>query len=323
VVETEPRQTILTVEHSLPDERLDSYLSTRLAPLSRGAIQRLIRQGHVRIDGQKVKTTRAPRAGERIEIQWPPPAPATARPEKIPLDILFEDDDLLVINKPPGMVVHPSPGHEEGTLVNALLHHCQGRLSGIGGVARPGIVHRLDRDTSGCIVVAKHDDAHVFLSTQFSSRGIEKVYRALVCGRVTSDTGEIRAAIGRHPTHRKHMAVTDGGGREAWTSYRVIERIGPVTLIEACLHTGRTHQVRVHLKHIGHPIVGDSTYGNRQNKQLTEVTGCGAPRQMLHAMRLAFRHPCREGRLVVEAPMPVDFLDTLETLRDHAREQPD
>ena len=204
---------------------------------------------------------------------------------------MFEDADLLVLNKPPGLVVHPAAGHEQHTLVNALLHHCAGQLSGIGGVARPGIVHRLDKETSGCLVVAKNDTAHTALAEQFAGRQVEKIYHAIVCGEIPRDHGEIRAAIARHPNHRKRMAVTDGRGREAWTSYRVLERLNAATLVEALLHTGRTHQIRVHFQHLGFPLVGDATYGNRQNKRLKEVTGYHAPRQMLHAQKLSFRHP--------------------------------
>ena len=308
-------ETALLIEQSLPQVRLDTFLRAQFPALSRGAIQRLIEQGHIRVNDQAVKPTHTPRAGERIVIRWPEPKPATARPEDIPLTVLCEDDDLLVLNKPPGLVTHPSAGHDEGTLVNALLHHCEGQLSGIGGVARPGIVHRLDRETSGCLVVAKNDASHLALSAQFAGRQVQKLYHTIVCGTVTPDQGDIRAAIARHPTHRKRMAVTDGSGREAWTSYRVLERLREATLIEATLHTGRTHQVRVHLKHLGFPLVGDATYGNRQNQRLAELTGVIAPRQMLHARKLAFEHPRTKQALVFEAPWPEDFVAVLEALR--------
>jgi 23S rRNA pseudouridine1911/1915/1917 synthase len=307
-------ESVIIIEQSRPGERLDSYLRARFPALSRGAIQRLIEQGHLRVNDRLVKPTHAPRAGERIEIQWPAPRPAAAKPQAIPLEILFEDEDLLVINKPPGLVVHPSAGHEEGTLVNALLHHCAGELSGIGGVARPGIVHRLDRDTSGCLVVAKNDPAHLALSAQFAGRTVEKVYHAIVCGEVRPEQGDIRAAIARHPSHRKRMAVTDGSGRDAWTGYRVLERLRESTLVEVWLHTGRTHQVRVHFKHLGFPLVGDDTYGHRQNKRLAEQTGYEAPRQMLHAQRLAFKHPRTAARLRFEAPWTEDFRDARAAL---------
>ncbi|MBI2928182.1 MAG: RluA family pseudouridine synthase [Verrucomicrobia bacterium] len=305
----------LTVEQSRPRERLDVYLREVFPAVSRGAFQRLIAEGHVRVDGQAVKPTHAPRAGERIEIRWPEARPAQAQPEDIPLRILYEDDDLLVLNKPPGLVVHPSAGHDEHTLVNALLHHCAGQLSGIGGVARPGIVHRLDKDTSGCLVVAKNDPTHLRLAAQFKEREVEKIYHAIVCGEVSALEGEIHAAIARHPSHRKRMAVTDGGGRAARTSYRVLERLRAATLVEALLHTGRTHQIRVHFQHLGCPLVGDLTYGNRQNKRLHELTGYTAPRQMLHAHELAFTHPRTREPMAFQAPWPDDFRAALTALR--------
>jgi len=308
-------ETVIVIDKSLPRERLDIFLRARFPAISRGAMQRLIEQGDIRVDGRPVKATHHPRAGEKIEIHWPDARPATAQPQEIPLDILFEDDDLLVLNKPPGMVVHPSAGHEANTLVNALLHHCAGQLSGIGGVARPGIVHRLDQETSGCLVIAKNDPTHLALSAQFAGRAVEKIYHAIVCGAVTPEQGDIRAAIARHPTHRKRMAVTDGRGREAWTGYRVLERLREATLVEALLHTGRTHQIRVHFKHLGFPLVGDATYGNRQNKRLTELTGYAAQRQMLHAHKLAFQHPRAGKKMIFEAPWPEEFKEALTALR--------
>src|SRR6266568_4030961 len=308
-------ETILIVETTLPHVRLDTFLRLQFPTISRGAIQRLIEQGDIRVDGNPAKATHHPRAGERIQIHWPAARPATAQPQELPLDILFEDDHLLVLNKPPGMVVHPSAGHEDSTLVNGLLHHCAGRLSGIGGVARPGIVHRLDKETSGCLVVAKNDPTHLALSAQFAGREVEKVYHAIVCGTVAPEQGDIRAAIARHPTHRKRMAVTDGSGRDAWTSYRVLERLREATLVEARLHTGRTHQVRVHFKHLGFPLVGDATYGNRQNKRLTELTGYAAPRQMLHAHKLAFKHPRTGKRMSFDAAWPADFKQVVLSLQ--------
>ncbi len=311
-------KTRLIVEHSQPRVRLDSYLRQRLTPVSRAAIQRLITSGHIQVDGRPAKPSHPPRAGEQIDIHWPKAQPADAAAQDIPLDILFEDADLLVLNKPPGLVVHPSPGHVEGTLVNALLHHCRGKLSGIGGIARPGIVHRLDRDTSGCMVAAKNDLTHAALAAQFSSRKVDKIYYAIVCGRLSPDHGQIQAAIARHPTHRKRMAVTDGTGRPARTDFRVLERFELATLVEATLHTGRTHQVRVHLKHIGHPIVGDLTYGNRQNQRLGELAHWSPQRQLLHAYRLAFHHPRTGQRIVLEAPLPADFIEILNALRTSA-----
>ena len=309
------RTETITVRQSLLAERLDTYLRRQFPAVSRGGIQRLIEQGHIRVNGQTVKPTHHPHAGEQIEVHWPEPRPAEAQPEEMPLDVLFEDDFLLVLNKPPGLVVHPAAGHEDHTLVNALLHHCAGQLSGIGGVARPGIVHRLDKETSGCMVVAKTDEAHLALSAQFAAHKVEKVYHAIVCGEMQRDSGEIRAAIARHPTHRKRMAVTDGRGREARTSYRVLERLREATLIEALLHTGRTHQIRVHFLFIGHPLTGDTTYGQRQNRRFAELTGYEAPRVMLHAHKLAFIHPHTGRKLSFEAPQPKDFEDAIRFLR--------
>jgi 23S rRNA pseudouridine1911/1915/1917 synthase len=315
---TPPRTDILQVEQSRPQERLDTFLRGQFPAVSRGALQRLIELGHIRVNGQLVKATHRPRAGEMIEVHWPEPKSAEAKPEDIPLEILYEDGDLLVLNKPPGLVVHPAAGHDEHTLVNALLHHCAGRLSGIGGVARPGIVHRLDKETSGCIVVAKNDVTHLGLSEQFSGRQVEKVYHAIVCGELPGKSGEIRAAIARHPSHRKRMAVTEGNGRAARTSYRVLERLAGATSVHALLHTGRTHQIRVHFQHLGHPLVGDHTYGARQNKQLRELTGYSPPRQMLHSLKLGFLHPVTGTRLKFEAPLPEDFVEALKCLRRKA-----
>ena len=309
-----PNETLI-VEHSQPGERLDAFLRTRFPEISRGTFQRLIANGEVLVDGRPVKPTHSPRFGEKVTIQWPEPRPATAQPEAMPLEILFEDADLLVLNKTPDLVVHPANGNQEHTLVNALLHHCRGQLSGIGGVARPGIVHRLDKDTSGCLVVAKNDTAHLALSAQFKARTVNKVYHAIVCDAVPRDTGEIRARIARHPNHRKRMAVTEGG-RDAWTSYRVLERLREATLVEALLHTGRTHQIRVHFKHLGCPVVGDDTYGASVNQRLAAASGHTAPRQMLHARQLGFVHPRTRKELAFEAPWPADFRETLAALRE-------
>ena len=309
------RTEVLIIEHTLPAERLDSFLRDRFPAVSRGAIQRLIEEGHIRVNGRTVKPTHSPRAGEQVEVHWPEAGPAEAQPEEMPLDILHEDDALLVLNKPAGLVVHPAVGHEQHTLVNALLHHCAGQLSGIGGVARPGIVHRLDKETSGCLVVAKNDETHVALSTQFATRKVEKIYQAIVCGEMERDQGEIRAAIARHPSHRKRMAVNDELGRAARTTYRVVERLRGATLAEVTLHTGRTHQIRVHFQFIGFPLVGDATYGHRQNQHLAELTHYTAPRQMLHAGQLSFTHPRSGKRMSFTAPLPEDFRDALSALR--------
>jgi 23S rRNA pseudouridine1911/1915/1917 synthase len=303
--------TTLTIEQSLPLERLDTFLRDKFPAVSRGTVQRLLAEGRIRVNGRPAKPTHHPRAGETISIQWPEARSDRAEPEDIPLEILHEDEDLLVINKPAGMVVHPAAGHAGHTLVNALLHHCAGRLSGIGGVARPGIVHRLDKDTSGCLVVAKNDEAHRKLSEQFAGREILKIYQAIVCGRMPRAGGELNASIGRHSTQRKRMAV-QSKGREARTSYRVLRQLSQVALVELQLHTGRTHQIRVHLEHLGCPVAGDSVYGRRQNARLKQTTGYGAPRQMLHAAKLGLTHPRTGKTAVFEAPVPPDFTFALE-----------
>jgi 23S rRNA pseudouridine1911/1915/1917 synthase len=304
-----------TVEKSLPGGRLDTFLRTKFPAVSRGAMQRLIEQGHIRVNGQATKPTHTPRAGDQVEIHWPDARPAEAQPEEMPLDILFEDKSLLVVNKPAGLVVHPAAGHEEHTLVNALLHHCAGQLSGIGGVARPGIVHRLDKETSGCLVVAKNDETHLALSKQFAERQVKKIYNAIVCGEPARDSGEIRAAIARHSTHRKRMAVRDDdSGRAAHTSWRVLEKLNAAAFVEAQIHTGRTHQIRVHFEFLGHPVVGDETYGAKQNKKLAELTGYTAPRVMLHSRELSFIHPRTEKEMSFESPLPKDFREALKRL---------
>ena len=289
------------VEKSLPSVRLDKFLCDKFPAASRGALQRLIEEGHIRVNGKAVKPTHSPHAGEQIEVHWPEAKPAEAQPEKIPLDILFEDKSLLVVNKPAGLVVHPAAGHEEHTLVNALLHHCKGSLSGIGGVARPGIVHRLDKETSGCLVVAKNDETHLALSEQFAAREVKKIYHALVCGEPARETGEIRAAIARHPTHRKRMAVRDdSAGRSAHTSYKILERLYAVDVDGGADPHGRTHQIRVHFQFIGHPLLGDDTYGARQNARVKELTNYAAPRVMLHAKHLSFVHPRTKKRWILK-----------------------
>jgi len=310
------RMESFTVEKSLPSERLDTFLRRKFPAVSRVALKRLIEEGHVRLNGRPVKPTHAPRAGEAIEIRWPEPRAAAAQPEEILLDILFEDRSLLVLNKPAGLVVHPAAGHEAHTLVNALLHHCHGELSGIGGVARPGIVHRLDKETSGCLVIAKNDETHVALSAQFAGRKVKKIYHAIICGELARESGEIHAAIARHPSHRKRMAVRDDdAGRAAHTSWRVLERLNAAALVEARLHTGRTHQIRVHFQFLGHPLVGDETYGARQNQKLRQLTGYEAPRVMLHARELSFVHPQKGKEMSFAVPPPEDFQEVLKSLR--------
>jgi len=312
------RTETIVVERSQPGQRLDTYLRSIFQAISRGAIQRLIEEGHIRVNGQNVKPTASPRAGDVISVTFPEARPAAAQAEEIPLDILYEDADLLVVNKAPGMVVHPAAGNEEHTLVNAVLHHCKGQLSGIGGVARPGIVHRLDKDTSGCLLVAKDDAAHQALADQFANRTLDKTYLAILCGEVPRASGNIRAAIARHPSHRKRMAVQEAG-RESHTGYRVIELLNHATLVEAILFTGRTHQIRVHFQHLGFPVLGDEVYGKKQSAKVCDATGYTAPRQMLHARRITFDHPRTKKKVTIEAPWPNDFQEALSTLREKKR----
>ena len=285
--------------------RLDRYLAAKLTQYSRARLQQLIRDSFVRLNGAKARPADLVRHGDQIELTEPPVEKIDNQPEAIPLEILFEDDDLIVINKPAGLVVHPGAGHKQHTLVNALLHHCP-VLSGIGGKERPGIVHRLDRETSGCLVVAKHDEAHRALSRQFAARTVEKIYLALVAGKLRRPSGVIEEKIGRHPVHRKRMSVASPRGRAAKTDYRVVRSSEKISLIECRLHSGRTHQVRVHLHHLGHPVLGDKVYAPNTAKDF--------PRQMLHAWKLAFQHPCKKEWRSFEAPLPADFAHTIEAL---------
>jgi 23S rRNA pseudouridine1911/1915/1917 synthase len=294
------------VSESDAGQRLDAFLAGA-SGLSRARVQRLIADGQVLVAGRPQKPGHRVSAGEHIQLRIPPATPLALTPEAIPLDILHEDDDLLVLNKPAGMVVHPGAGRPTGTLVHALLAHC-GSLPGIGGVERPGIVHRLDRDTSGVLVVAKTEAAHQSLSRQFKARIVAKRYLALVHGDVRQDSGRIEAAIGRREHDRKRMGVRARGGREARTAYWVIRRLPDLTVLALGLETGRTHQIRVHLSHIGHPVVGDQVYGGRRERRCAGTTGLRAERQMLHAWRLGFQHPRSGAWLEFTAPVPEDFL---------------
>lgn len=288
-----------------PGERLDAFLAVRLQDLSRSRIQALIREQFIIVNGQPAKPRDSVKIGDLIAIAIPEAVPLDAAPQNIPLDILFEDDDLVVLNKAPGMVVHPAPGNPDGTLVNALLHHCRGKLSGIGGVERPGIVHRLDKDTSGCLVVAKSDTAHQSLVTQFSERStMEKLYLAVTQGIPKPEKDTVFTHIGRHPVNRQKMAVVNPpGGKTAITDYETLATdAATLTALVLChLHTGRTHQIRVHMHHKGTPLVGDPIYG--KPSKTSDLTG----RLMLHAWRLAFDHPITSKRHQFEAPIPQEF----------------
>ncbi len=299
-----------------PGVRLDSFVRERLPDLTRGAVQRLIEEGFLTVNQRKVKASYHPRQGDVIHITIPEAEPSAVQPQEIPLEILFEDRDIIVINKPAGMVVHPAAGHSDQTLVNALLHHCGDDLSGIGGVARPGIVHRLDMDTSGCLVVAKNDAAHQSLVTQFSGRTVSKVYRLLAAGGLSAgEKVEVDQPIGRHPVHRKQMAVLPPGqGREARTTFIVEKTHVHACLLRAVLHTGRTHQIRVHARFAGCPLIGDDVYGRKATQRFQAAVGFRVARQMLHAWRIGFHHPVSRKPMRFEAPEPEDFRELVALL---------
>ena len=297
----------LRVEEVDEGKRLDVYVGGQLA-LSRSAAQRLIDEGRTLVGGERTKAGRRVRAGDVVTVTAPEPEPLDVAPEDLPLDILYEDQDIIVVNKPRGLVVHPAAGNWTGTLVNALLAHCRD-LSGIGGKIRPGIVHRLDKDTSGVIVAAKNDAAHLALARDLKERAVEKTYLAIVHGVPREDKGTIDAPIGRHPTHRKKMAVLpEGQGRPAVTHYEVVERLPGYALLSVHPITGRTHQIRVHLAHIGHPVVGDPVYGRRK------APG-GIAGQALHAVSLSLHHPRTGERMCFAAPLPEDMERLLTRLR--------
>jgi 23S rRNA pseudouridine1911/1915/1917 synthase len=295
-------------------DRIDRYLSQELADLSRSRIQQLIEQGVVQVNG-KVCTSKKTtvQSGDRISLVIPDAKPLDLQPEAIPLDVLYEDDSLIIINKPAGLVVHPAAGHESGTLVNALLAHCQ-NLAGIGGVQRPGIVHRLDKDTTGAIAIAKTDFAHQHLQAQLKAKTARRQYLGLVYGSPSVQSGTIDQPIGRHLVDRKKMAVVpvEKGGRPAVTHWQVQERLGNYTLMHFQLETGRTHQIRVHSAYLGHPIVGDPVYSSGHS------LGVNLPGQALHAWRLTLQHPVSEEWIEVTAPVPKTFTTLLEVLRRRA-----
>jgi 23S rRNA pseudouridine1911/1915/1917 synthase len=303
--------TVLVLAVADGGERLDRWLAGQMSERSRSEIQRWIEAGRVTKDGRVLKASYRVAAGDEITVEVPPPQDYEVAPEPILLDVLYEDADLLVINKPAGMVVHPAVGHRHGTLVNAVLYHCPG-LEGVGGMQRPGIVHRLDRDTSGLILVAKNDRAHRALQAQFKSHQVQKTYLALVYGRVSLPRGEIRAPIGRDPRHRKRMTVLPGDrGRQAVTRYEVLGYYGRHTLLVCQPLTGRTHQIRVHLAHIKHPIVGDEIYGGRRKPPVP------CPRQFLHAQRIRFCLPATGEEVEFSAALPADLTGVLAALGGH------
>ena len=289
------------------NQRLDAFLASSLDGLTRSQATRLIESGEVAVDGKAVSKSYKLAGGEDIAVTLPEPELVEAVPQDIPLDVVYEDADVIVVNKPSGMVVHPAPGHPDGTLVNALLYHCAGTLSGIGGALRPGIVHRIDRDTSGLIIAAKNDAAHQYLSAQLADHTLARTYECIVVGALREDRGTVNAPIARHPTDRKRMAVV-AGGREAVTHWEVIARYPGYTHVRCRLETGRTHQIRVHMAYIGHPILGDTVYGAK--KEVPGLTG-----QCLHAVGLRFLHPRTHEVVELSCPLPEEFTRMLQKIR--------
>ena len=291
------------------DSRIDRYLAQQMPDQSRSFLQKLIREEQITVNGRPVKANYRLQPEDQVLVIVPDPQLPDILPENIPLDILYEDSDVLVINKPKGMVVHPAAGHYTNTVVNAVMYHCQGNLSGINGVMRPGIVHRIDMDTTGAIVICKNDQAHQSLAQQLKEHSITRSYQAIVWNNLKEDEGTVDRPIGRHPVDRKKMAVNEKNGKTAVTHYRVLERFGSFTYIECRLETGRTHQIRVHMASIGHPLLGDEVYGP-SGKQPFRLQG-----QCLHAMTLGFRHPSTGEYVEFEAPLPEYFTQLLKNFR--------
>ena len=300
-------ENVILIQAEESGERIDALLAHNLDNFSRSAVQKLIEDGNVTLNGKAIKKNYKTLAGDVFEIVLPEIAEIPLIAQDIPLNIAFEDDDIIVINKERGMVVHPAPGHPDGTLVNALMHHCGDSLSGIGGEKRPGIVHRIDKDTSGLLVVAKNDYAHQFLSAQLADRSLSRVYEAVVRGTLKEDSGTIDRPIGRHPTDRKRMAVTDRNSKNAVTHWEVIARYNSYTHVRCKLETGRTHQIRVHMASIGHPLLGDFTYGAASPDK-------GLEGQCLHARQLKLIHPRTEKQVVIESELPEYFTQVLDKL---------
>ena len=298
---------LLRASEESKNQRLDAFLASSLDGLTRSQATRLIESGEVAVNGRAVSKSYKLAGDEDIAVTLPEPEPVEAVPQDIPLDVVYEDADVIVVNKPSGMVVHPAPGHPDGTLINALLYHCAGTLSGIGGALRPGIVHRIDRDTSGLIIAAKNDAAHQYLSAQLADHTLARTYECIVVGKLREDRGTVDAPIARHPTDRKRMAVV-AGGREAVTHWEVIARYPGYTHVRCRLETGRTHQIRVHMAYIGHPILGDTVYGAK--KEVPGLTG-----QCLHAVGLRFLHPRTHEVVELFCPLPEEFTRMLQKIR--------
>jgi len=294
----------LQITEEMEETRIDKCVSEMMGDrLSRSFLQKIIKDGKLLVNGKPVKVSYPVKADDEVEFDIPEPIALNIKPVHIPLDILYEDEDILIVNKPKGMVVHPAPGHLEDTLVNALLYHCENHLSGINGVMRPGIVHRIDMDTSGSLVICKNDKAHKCLAEQFKEHSITRKYYCIVVGNVKEDEGIIDKPIGRHPTLKIKMAINEKNGKRAVTHFRVLERFGKYTYLECELETGRTHQIRVHMSSIGYPLLGDLVYGSKDYK------GLG---QMLHAQTLGFIHPSLKEYVEFQAPLPEYFEDCIK-----------
>ena len=297
----------LTLTADREGERADALLARLVPDLTRSAAQKLLERGAVTLNGGPARKNDRPAPGDMLEVVLPDPEPIDVRPQNIPLDVVYEDGDVIVVNKPVGLVVHPAPGHPDGTLVNALLYHCGTSLSGINGELRPGIVHRIDRDTSGLIIAAKNDRAHLALAAQLQDHSLARTYEAVAVGSLREDSGTVDAPIGRHPVDRKKMAVDRKNGREAITHWTVLARYPGYTHVECRLETGRTHQIRVHLSSIGHPLLGDTVYGAK--KPVPGLAG-----QCLHARRLQFVHPATGETVELECPLPDWFQEILRKI---------
>ncbi len=301
-------EIVMEITPEMEGERIDKCFSNYLESLSRSYIQKIIKDGKAYVNDAVVKANYKVKVDDKVQFEIPDCEEPDIPPQDIPLDILYEDKDILIVNKPKDMVVHPAPGHYEGTLVNAIMFHCKDELSGINGVLRPGIVHRIDKDTTGSIIICKNDEAHRKIAQQLKEHSITRKYRAIVYGRIMEEEGTVNAPIGRHPTDRKKMAINEKNGKPAVTHYKVLERFDKYTYIECQLETGRTHQIRVHMTSIGHPLLGDEVYGNA--KCPFKLEG-----QTLHAMTIGFIHPTTGEYVEYEAPLPEYFEHLLQILR--------
>lgn len=301
-------EVVFDISPEMEEERIDKCISSYMENLSRSYIQKIIKDGSVFVNDHTVKANYRVKVEDSIKFILPDSVEPNIPAQDIPLDIIYEDSDILIINKPKNMVVHPAPGHYEGTLVNAIMYHCKDELSGINGVMRPGIVHRIDKDTTGSIIICKNDASHNAIAELLKTHDITRKYRAIVYGDIAEDSGTVDAPIGRHPNDRKKMAINEKNGKHAVTHYRVLERFGKYTYIECQLETGRTHQIRVHMASIGHPLLGDEVYAGRKSPFKLEG-------QVLHAMTIGFKHPRSGEYIEFEAPLPQYFEKLLNTLR--------